>query len=207
MFGMALSKDWCGKFTYRHIRWAKVLEAETTHYLVAKTSLGRIDSRKDEGIPGNIRTNARRLGWAPVVLILYKIGLGARKCDRDMAAFFTPRRIENISRLFVIICCVIVCCVLLLVCVLNPSPFVLFPAVTYYGVAWIVPAIMYRQGVINRKKKRLLLWCLTIFVQTLCMVITCIMILYNHSTSRYLAFDATCVVAVILLVMTPIFLA
>merc|ERR1719320_1801869 len=39
------------------------------------------------------------------------------------------------------------------------------------------------------------------------MLVTCVMILYNHSNSEYLSFDTTCVLAVILLVLTPVFLA
>jgi len=124
-----------------------------------------------------------------------------------MTTFFTPRRREKISKVFVIVCCLIVCCILLVVCVLNPSYQVLLMAATYYALAWAVPAILYMQGVQNRKKLRLLLWCLSIFIQTLCMLVTCVMILYNHSNSEYLSFDTTCVLAVILLVLTPVFLA
>ena len=124
-----------------------------------------------------------------------------------MPTFFTPKRTEKISEVFVIVCCVIVFCPLLALCILNPSPFILLSSATYYGLAWLLPASEYMQGVLSRKENKLLWWCLSIFMHALCMVVICVMTLYTHSTSEYLTFDTTCIIAVvILLVMTPVFL-
>jgi len=123
-----------------------------------------------------------------------------------MVTFFTPRRIERISEGLVIFCCVVVGCILLTVCVMNPAPVVVLFGFTYFGLAWLVPAINYMQGVMDKKEKKLLVWCVSITINTMLIIYSCVMILYNHATSSYLTFDATCIIAVIFLILTPVFL-
>ena len=71
---------------------------------------------------------------------------------------------------------------------------------------WVLPAISYREGLEKREGGKLVWWCLTVFVHVLGMDLSCVMIIYNHITSPYLHFDTTCIVAIVLLVITPLFL-
>ena len=115
-------------------------------------------------------------------------------------------RRENLSEKLVIFCCTIVGLFISLVCICNPQFDIILCILTYFFVFWVLPAISYVEGLEKRKEGKLVWWCLTVFVHVLGMDFSCVMIIYNHITSPYLHFDTTCIVAIVLLVITPLFL-
>jgi len=116
-------------------------------------------------------------------------------------------RREKISEKFVILCCVVVGCFLLIVCCVHLSFGLNLFAFTYFFFFWVMPAISYMQGLETRRAKKLLWWCASVFIHVFLMLVTCVAILYNHTTSPYLTFDNSCILAVTLLGLTPAWVA
>ena len=77
----------------------------------------------------------------------------------------------------------------------------------YFVVFWLIPAMLYVDGLKKRRSARLAMWCFNLFIHMIALMFSSVMVLYNHLTTSYLYFDNYCVVATIFLVLTPLWLA